>query len=157
VTSEEKRAILEEIARDHDGLLVPADVVEVASDPEHPLHGEFEWDNDKAAHEHRLWQARVLIHGVRVEIEVHERAVKSVFYVQDPRKPEGGGYLAVPRVQTDRELAERVVAGELSRATSAIARAREVSRSLGLESELDELLLLLQGIERKLQEARAAA
>lgn len=43
------------------GELDPKRVVEVASDVNHPLHNFFEWDNDKAGSEHRIWQARQLI------------------------------------------------------------------------------------------------
>lgn len=43
------------------GQIKPEDVVEVARDENSPIHNNFEWDDTKAAQEHRLWQARQLI------------------------------------------------------------------------------------------------
>lgn len=44
-----------------DGQIKPEDVVEEARDESSPIHNNFEWDDTKAAQEHRLWQARQLI------------------------------------------------------------------------------------------------
>jgi len=58
--------------RDEHGTLTPALVVDVASDPEHPLHSRFEWDDTVAAHKWRLEQAGQLLR---------------VTYRPDPEKP----------------------------------------------------------------------
>lgn len=47
--------------RDERGSLTPALVVEVAADPNHPLHNRFEWDDSRAAHQWRLEQAGQLL------------------------------------------------------------------------------------------------
>lgn len=47
--------------RDEAGSLTPRIVVDVARDPEHPLHGRFEWDDSIAGEKYRLAQARELI------------------------------------------------------------------------------------------------
>lgn len=52
---------LERIRRINRGFLKPADVVSEAQHPESVLHPYFEWNDTKAAHEHRLEQARKLI------------------------------------------------------------------------------------------------
>lgn len=57
---------LTQIWNEHGGKLKPDDVVQVASDPDSPLHPAFEWDDSVAAHKHRLRQARDLIRSVRV-------------------------------------------------------------------------------------------
>ena len=57
---------LERIRKAH-GTLKPEDVVEVASEPSHPLHSCFEWDDTKAAHLHRIAQAG---HMIRVLVVV---------------------------------------------------------------------------------------
>lgn len=49
-----------------DGKLYPAHVVEYAEPDVSPLHNDFEWDNDAAAHQFRLGQARNLIASVVV-------------------------------------------------------------------------------------------
>lgn len=54
------RAELQAI-RDEHGSLTPALVVDVARDPEHPLHSRFEWDDSRAAEKWRLEQAGQLL------------------------------------------------------------------------------------------------
>jgi len=51
--------------REEYGSLTPHNVVQAATDPDHPLHTEFEWDNTIAGHKYRLDQARRLIRVVR--------------------------------------------------------------------------------------------
>ena len=48
------------------GKLTPGEVVKRARRKSSPLHGCFEWDNNKAAEEHRKQQARTLIRSVRI-------------------------------------------------------------------------------------------
>ena len=47
--------------RDEHGALTPQLVVDVARDPEHPLHSRFEWDDTIAAEKWRLEQAGQLL------------------------------------------------------------------------------------------------
>jgi len=47
--------------RDEHGTLTPALVVDLARDPEHPLHSRFEWDDSVAAEKWRLEQAGQLL------------------------------------------------------------------------------------------------
>lgn len=49
-----------------DGKLLPEAVVEAASDSINPLHHRFEWNEGKAAHAYRVFQARQLILHVKV-------------------------------------------------------------------------------------------
>lgn len=58
---------LEIIRKQNHGILRPVDVVSFARDPQTALHAEFEWDDDKAAEQYRLEQARQIIRcAVRV-------------------------------------------------------------------------------------------
>lgn len=59
-------AALRDVYEEHGADLVPATVVEVARDPESPLHGFFEWDNTAAAAAYREVQAQNLIRRVHV-------------------------------------------------------------------------------------------
>ena len=45
---------LEEIRQANNGLLLPMDVVERAKSPNSALHHCFTWDDNEAAHQHRL-------------------------------------------------------------------------------------------------------
>ena len=59
---------LEEIYNRHNAL-TPSIVLGEATDPEHPLHHRFTWDEGEAAHKWRLSQAKALIRSVNVVIE----------------------------------------------------------------------------------------
>lgn len=76
-----KEAIREELLRIHDenGELTPPMVVEEARNDESPLHACFEWDDQKAGHSFRLWQARSLIRTVTFVVEKKGQA-EHVFY-----------------------------------------------------------------------------
>jgi hypothetical protein len=52
--------------RARNGELTPRGVVDDASNPRSPLHPCFEWDDQKAADSHRMWQARKLIGSIVV-------------------------------------------------------------------------------------------
>jgi hypothetical protein len=68
------RAVLIGIRQQHGNTLTPEIVVEVARDPEHPLHSRFEWDDSVAAEAYRREQAHELIRTAKV---VYERADES--------------------------------------------------------------------------------
>jgi hypothetical protein len=55
---------LEELRQQFKGEITPEDVVEAARSLNNPLHPYFQWDDSKAAQEHRLAQARSLIRSV---------------------------------------------------------------------------------------------
>ncbi len=59
------RAILELTG---DGQATPAQVVDAARDPSHPMHGDFEWDDRRAAEKQRIDRARYLIQSVEIVI-----------------------------------------------------------------------------------------
>ena len=71
-TVADRQEIVEEFARRHNGLFDAAlFLAEVrAIGPNHRGHAWFEWSDEEAAHEHRLWQARQFAHGLRVHFEV---------------------------------------------------------------------------------------
>jgi hypothetical protein len=54
---------------DNGGALTPQAILRAASDPAHPLHTRFTWDDDEAARKYRLAEARALIRTVRVTYE----------------------------------------------------------------------------------------
>ena len=63
-TAEFVHAELEAIRERKGGRLRPPDVVKASTAPDSPLHPAFEWNDAKAAHQHRLDQARRLIRSV---------------------------------------------------------------------------------------------
>ena len=70
------------------GEVTPENVVEDARSHNSPLHPCFEWDDNKAAHEHRKQQARELI-GALVVVEVSKenvhRETRAYVHVSSPK------------------------------------------------------------------------
>jgi len=62
---------LEKIKADNGGVLTAGIIVAKAKTKSNKLHKAFEWDDAKAAHEHRLHQARKMTHSLEV---VHKEA-----------------------------------------------------------------------------------
>lgn len=60
--------------RQQKGTLTPQNVVDVARDPEHPLHSRFEWDDAVAGEAYRRDQAHELIRKAKI---VYEKADES--------------------------------------------------------------------------------
>lgn len=108
MTREEIGAILDDIQeRSGKPRLDAEDVVAVASEPGHPLHEHFTWDNNKAAHQWRLFQARTLIRTIRItdrEGSLAPPAPKYIALKQDIN--DGGGYRKTVDVMSDEQLAE---------------------------------------------------
>jgi hypothetical protein len=61
--------VVDEIVEEK-GRVVPSDLVEAATPDDAPLHRFFQWDNQIAARQYRLDQARRLLRAVEVEIVV---------------------------------------------------------------------------------------
>jgi len=110
------REELEYITSEHDGLCNPKDVVEFAENPKTLLHDKFEWDNNKAAQEFRLGQARKIISLEVVIIDERtpeSRELKLIIendpQIKPPRKyvslsidrKTGNGYRDIKDVLTD--------------------------------------------------------
>jgi hypothetical protein len=96
------------------GTITPERVVEAARDPKSPLHSRFTWENDEAAHQWRLQQARQLIRvcvSVVPGTTVNERVFVSLS--RDSQK-EGGGYRVTAEVLSDKELREELLAEALN-------------------------------------------
>ena len=144
-TQAERQAAVREridmIALMHNGKVTPEAVLEDAKDPASPLHGEFDWDQERAAHRYWLERARQIIRSVRVEIETQEVKVSTIAYVRDPSATyDDQGYVAVTVLRKDPDQAREALAYECERAKSALRRAREVAVALDLEAEVDDLL-----------------
>lgn len=125
---------LEAIRESAGGVLRPEEVVAFAADPKTALHQRFEWDDAKAGHEHRLWQARHLIRAV-VQILPNQRneLVQVRAYVNLPAER---GYRAVADVLDDQAAFEAALAG----LRADVARLRvKYSAFAGLRPALDRI------------------
>ena len=128
---------------ERNGKLTPAEVIEHARDPESPGHGLFEWDNYKAAHQHRMEQARQLL-ARRVVIQTESYQVTVPRYVRDPEAAPGEQSYVSVRSVTDADLRHQVLASEFSRVAQMLSRTRELAKAFGLMDEVDEVVSRLQ-------------
>lgn len=93
--------------KDEDGLIVAEGAVEWAkANPTSALYLSLEWDNDKAAHEHRIWQVRRLI-SIHV---VYDSGARQVVSLSIDRKQPGGGYRSIEDVLPNVDLRECMLA-----------------------------------------------
>lgn len=125
---------------DINGLLHPRAVVEWARNhPGSELHRAFEWNVEKAAYAHWLWQARQLI-IVHVRDDFGERTTFSL--VSDRRH--GGGYRDLEEVLNTEEMRQEAV-------TQALA---ELQRWRDRHTHLrPELAGIFRAIDRRLSPA----
>lgn len=131
-------AIMAEIER-RLGMVTPDAVLEEATDPTHPWHSRFEWDDSIAAHKFRLVQARTLIRSITfVRTETETRKIP--WYVHDSDLPQGQqGYVSVFKIQSDEERIISLMRAEFGRVAAILHRALGLTEVLGT---LDKIGLL---------------
>jgi hypothetical protein len=137
---------LEEIKRQSDdGTLKPEAVVAYAEDPATELHSRFEWDQDKAAHQHRLWQAREIIRVHVTILPQDDRPVRAYVSLPSDRSKPGGGYRGIVDVLENRDWRAELLAMALD----------ELGRWQVKYKHLSELSVIFAEAE-KLRAAQAA-
>lgn len=90
-------------SRSDDGAVNPADVVEFAKNPKTALHGEFTWDDSRAAVEHRLWQARQIIRVCVYYEPAVEQRIRAYISLPEDRGVDRPGYRRTTDIVRDRE------------------------------------------------------
>ena len=144
-------AKLAEIAEAY-GRLTPDLVVQEAKDPDSILHNLFEWDDAEAGHQHRLFQARQIITSVRVVITTENKKISTVYYVRDPEAGSNEqGYVSIDKLKTDKDLARESIVLEFSRATAYLQRAKNHAQALGLEDDIESLILDVEELKGRLE------
>jgi len=115
--------------RDADGSVTAAEVADAAADPGTPAHMVFIWDDEEAAHEHRLNQARHIIRCLQVKIVTSKSEVITQAY-QIVTHDSGERYTDIGEVMTHKdwrdELLERA-ASELDAFTRKYERLEELA------------------------------
>lgn len=99
-----------------DGNIHPEAVVRAARSRSNPLHPQFNWDNESAAHEHRLTEARALVRNL-VFVEIigeEEKFIEPAFVnVKLQNNGQDRGYMSTVKVLSNAELREQVIADAL--------------------------------------------
>jgi hypothetical protein len=145
---------LRAIRKANRGVLTPELVVKAAENPLSPLHGAFEWDDAKLAHQHRLFIARKLIAQVRWEVRVETHTFTAVpAYVRDPGQPyRTQGYVALAEASPQEN--RLILLAELARVEAAIIRSIRVAAATvpgtvkALEILLNSLLLVSKRVKQ---------
>ena len=138
--NEELRQILQGIEDKH-GHLDPVLITKLAQDKRHPLHSEFNWDNDKCGDLWRLQQAAELIRRVKVTFTIEERAITVPGYVHNPAADSNQRqYINVKALRQDNDNAHAALVAEFSAAGAHLRRARDLAQVLGRAGQLTELL-----------------
>lgn len=147
------QAALEALRKEGKGRLTAERIVRAAAAKSHPLHGEFIWDDKRAAHRQRLNRARELISYVTIVVVHRPNRILAPYYVRDPRSPpDVQGHIAITDEQIRHEDAHAIMLAELARIEGNIERARGAAAQLGkrfgdwiiddLEMSLDKLIAL---------------
>lgn len=139
------------------GRLTAESLVDDARNPGSPLHELFEWDNERAAHEYRIEQARGIIRTVEYRFERRTITYVVPRYVPDPATAANQpGYVAIDTLAKDRALAVKAVRDEVVRALGYIRRAEGIGAALDCAPELAALTKQAQSIRDALDDGGAA-
>lgn len=140
---------LETIRKQHGDVLKPEHVVADAKAEASPLHAYFEWDNSKAAHEHRLAQARRIIGAVEVIVIVEDketsvRQFHNVVIKQEDDTDPVRGYVPLERIEADTDLREQVVNEVIETAEYFLRKYRGILDSCGVADDFERVIKKLR-------------
>ena len=138
-----------------DGRLNKHDVVDAARDPKSALHRHFTWSDKRCGELHRAEEALSLIESYHVQMVIVDQVIDDLpFYVNDPSKTaKDPGHIALPKLQEDRRLGLIALRNEAERVHSALTRARGIAVALGLQSELENMLIDMSSIVQRMRAA----
>lgn len=106
-TKELRQEIVETFATRHNGQFDPSLFLKEIEETgkKHPAHSWFQWDDTKAAREHRLWQARSFAKDLRVTFTIEQVSRQGEIKITTGEMPavispvegrsDGGGYVLV--------------------------------------------------------------
>lgn len=126
---------LYKLSKEGEVILQARDVVEVARDEKNILHKYFTWDDNKAAEEYRIWQARQLIASVvEVRIVDHKnREVRSFWNIKS--EDEERAYVTYDVMTSNEDYIEQLlteIQEEMKRCMQAIDMLKIHRRKLAL-------------------------
>lgn len=146
---------INQIAQDNGGRITPDLVVADAQNPDSPLHRLFEWDTEKAAHQHWLKTARSIIRQVKIQVTVDSKQVNVVAYVRDPKqKPDEQGYVSLLQAASDEDERLGVIAYELGRAEAALQRVLSIGEALQAGDQVRAALAHVVSVKAELDQQR---
>lgn len=118
-------------------------LVQVASDPRCPAHRYFEWDDKKAAHEHRLSQARLYFRCIVTVEPATKEPMRAFLRVRNPGKKGSSIYESRETVRDSVSLMAEVMQQALDQLDSwskEYEQLRSVAKFAGIFDAVDKLL-----------------
>lgn len=142
--------VVEAIRKKNGGSASAEDIVQAAKAARNPLHGDFEWDDKAAAHEHRLWRARNMMNSfvvVRGDLKTDrpQRVYEVVREPQDGKHRIKHVYRTVDDIMKDTDLRAEL----LGRAMNELISIRNRYR------DLQELAVVLRAIDTVVEQFSA--
>jgi hypothetical protein len=134
---------LERIRAEHQGMLTAESVITEAKNSTSPLHPYFEWRDNKAAAEYRLWQARQLINAMVVIIPSYRKPITAYVSLRNDRTFPGGGYRAIVDVMNDPELRKQLL-------NESLDDLRQWEMKYRRLDELSEIFGAIKSVKKKL-------
>lgn len=123
------------------GRLTPHDLVDESRPEDAPLHGEFEWDDAKAAEAYRETQARYIIRSIDVVVEELDEPIRAFVPACDDESPRAYSQIeVVMKSDSGRERTLRMAYEELSRFRNKYKTMVEFAK---LFEEIDRLLFVV--------------
>lgn len=109
------------------GDITPEIVVEEAASEDSPIHAAFEWDDEDAAHEHRLSQARHLVKSVRLVVDDAKNTIPAFVHVVVNNQRSYQPIELVVQSRTMLESATEQLVGKLDAAKQAVEDVRRAT------------------------------
>ena len=132
---------LERIKEENNGELLPEVLVGEGKPSNSILHGFFEWNGKKAAHEHRLSQARLLARSIKVERVKSTGGPEQAFRVTRSNYiPRKNVYRAVEDIMLDPEARAELLQRALSELLAARRKYHRLQELAIVFRELDKVL-----------------
>lgn len=143
--------------QERDGCILPPAVIDEGKSKTSPLYRKFIWDDHKAAHEHRLWQARQIIRSVIIipveDVADDIRTVRAFVNVRSTEKEtrfKGKGYIATLDAMSDVEYRAQILQNALDDANTFKARYEAYK-------ELSDIFAGIKKAEKKVEKVIHAA
>jgi len=138
------------------GRFTADEIVKAARNEDSPLHEYFEWDDGKAAHAHRLYQARGLIRRLWIVVTVHTVEHKVPHYVRDQKcAKHEQGYVSHEQLRSEPANALALIRYEFTRAIECLTRAAKLAITLDVRHA--ELLKIAERVAEIAEQVEAQA
>lgn len=134
----------------HQGTLKPETVVEIARDPSSALHHSFEWDDAKAGHAYRLYQARQIIAVYVDKYDLGDRVipVRTFSSLPSDRYEGGPGYRATDAILRNDEWRAELL-------QEALDKLEKIKEQYQMLDELAEVFRAIEHTKTKAQRKAA--